>query len=127
MNLVLRTNLAMPLTCDDLVTVALAFDQVVVSVDGSEETHDARRGQGSYAAVVHNLEAYTAAMSSRHSGARNAAELSLACVMRAADIQGDPGWSVRDLARRLGVRRAPVLPLPPRGTPPGNPAGGGRS
>ena len=115
MNLILRTNLAMPLTANDLSNIARAFDQVVVSVDGSEETHDARRGPGSYTAVVRNLEAYTAAMSDRRSAVHNPAELSLACVMRAADIQGDPGWFVRELARRLGIRRTRFRPLLPLG------------
>jgi uncharacterized protein len=58
MNLVLRTNFAMPLSDDDLRLIAVAFDQVVASVDGTEQTHDARRGKGSYAATVRNLEDY---------------------------------------------------------------------
>lgn len=46
MSLVLRTNLAMTLSDEDLLRVAEAFDQVVVSVDGNRDSHDARRGQG---------------------------------------------------------------------------------
>ena len=56
--LVLRTNLAMPLADGDLHKVARAFDQVVVSVDGSEKTHNDRRGKGSHAATVRNLERF---------------------------------------------------------------------
>ena len=37
-NIVLRTNLAMPLDEDDLCRIASAFDQVVVSVDGNEKS-----------------------------------------------------------------------------------------
>ena len=43
------------------------------------------------------------------------AELSLACVMRAADIQGEARQSVRELAQRLGIRRTRFRPLLPLG------------
>jgi len=166
MNLVLRTNLAMPLTEDDLRRIALAFDQVVVSIDGTEATHDARRGPGSYAAAVRNIEAY---QKLHHGDTENTekrtvghasgglgsepqslsspsphlcpsvesvdesssssirvdsrpfavplfpAELSLACVLRTADIQGDAGHAVREVARRLGIRRTRFRPLLPLG------------
>jgi len=115
MNLVLRTNLAMPLDATDLQLISAAFGQVVVSVDGSEQTHDARRGQGTYRTVVRNLEAYTTEVRSPQSTIRNPGELSLACVMRAADIQGDPGQAVRALASRLGIRRTRFRPLLPLG------------
>jgi len=115
MNLVLRTNFAMRLDDDDHRRLAAAFDQVVVSVDGSQETHDARRGKGTYAAVVRNLEAYSTLFHQRHGALRSSAELSLACVMRAADIQGEAGDAVRRLARRLGIRRTRFRPLLPLG------------
>ena len=60
MNLVLRTNLAMPLDTSILRQIAAAVDQVVVSVDGNEYTHNARRGPGSYKSVLHNLVGYQA-------------------------------------------------------------------
>ena len=111
MNLVLRTNLAMPLSGEELRRIALAVDQVVVSVDGSPETHDARRGTGSYAAAARNLEAYVELAGEM----RSAGELSLATVMRSADIQGEPGEAVRGLAARLGIRRVRFRPLLPLG------------
>lgn len=46
--------------------------------------------------------------------AAGSGELSIATVMRAVDIQGEPGRDVRRLADRLGIRRVrfrPVLPL----------------
>ncbi|WP_083924899.1 TIGR04083 family peptide-modifying radical SAM enzyme [Lamprocystis purpurea] len=110
MNLILRSNLALPLQLDDLRQIARAVDQLVVSVDGDEATHDARRGPGSYAQTVQNLEAYQDA-AARLPGA---AELSLAAVMRATDSAGPPGDAVRDLAGRLKVRRTrfrPILPI----------------
>lgn len=110
MRLILRSNLALPLDTETLQQIAQAVDRIVVSLDGDETSHDARRGPGSYAAVVRNLEAY------RHSTARlpGAAELSLAATMQSADQAGPPGMAVRDLARRLGIERIrfrPILPL----------------
>ena len=115
MNLVLRTNLAMPLSRAELRCVAAATDQVVVSVDGTKETHDARRGRGSYAAVVSNLEPYVDIANELASRGQEPADLSLACVMRSCDIQGEPGENVRRLADRLGVRRVRFRPLLPLG------------
>lgn len=111
MNIVLRTNLAMPLEREILRKVAAAVDQVVVSVDGDERTHDERRGKGSYEAVVRNLAAYIEAADD----IKGAGELSLATVMNSADIQGQPGNSVRELSQRLGVRRTRFRPLLPLG------------
>ena len=110
-NLVLRTNLTGQFTDAELRAVAAAFDQVVVSVDGSEETHDARRGKGSYRSAVTNCERYAELTR----GDPGAGELSLACVMCAADINGAPGRSVRALGDRLGVRRVRFRPLLPLG------------
>jgi uncharacterized protein len=84
---------------------------VVVSVDGSEQTHDARRGAGSYENMTDNLERYVLVAAS----VPNAAELSLACVMAADDINGEPGQSVKSLGERLSVRRIRFRPLLPLG------------
>lgn len=110
MNLVLRTNLALSSSHEQLFDIATAFDQVVVSVDGNEASHDARRGKGVYQKVVQNLTAYQ----ERFKHNPEAAELSLACVMSTSDIHGEPGDSVRKLGERLGIRRLrfrPILPL----------------
>ncbi len=110
MNLVLRTNLAMPLTDDELNRIAKATDQLVVSVDGDESFHDARRGKGSYQAVTANLKRYAELASATAS----ASKLSLAAVLSNEQIQGMPGHAVRKLGEKLGVRRIrfrPVLPI----------------
>ena len=111
MNLVLRTNFAMPLSPTDIHKIAQAFDQVVVSLDGDEATHDARRGKGSYTATLKNLDSYE--YYSR--GIRNTGELSLAAVLSAKDIQDEQGDSVRALGERLGIRRIRFRPLLPLG------------
>ena len=110
-NLVLRTNLTGAFTDEDLLALADAFDQVVVSVDGSEQTHDHRRGPGAYAGVVANCERYAALTAGR----TRAGELSLACVMDAESINGEPGRSVRELGERLDVPRVRFRPLLPLG------------
>ena len=110
-NIVLRTNLCGSFEKEELERIAEAFDQVVVSIDGNAESHDARRGKGSYANTVANCERYAAiAEKIRESG-----ELSLACVLSAAEINGGPGESVRKLGDRLGVRRVRFRPLLPLG------------
>jgi len=111
MNLVLRTNLAMPLCGKDLRGIGMAVDRVVVSIDGERQTHDARRGKGSYSAAVANLERYIEIAAD----VPNAGEVSLAAVMQSTDIQGEPGEAVRGLAARLGIRRVRFRPLLPLG------------
>jgi uncharacterized protein len=110
MGLVLRSNLALLLDTQVLQRIALAVDRLVVSVDGDQTQHDARRGSGSYAAVVRNLDAY------QDDAARmpGAAELCLAATIGATDRASEAEVAVRDLARRLGVsyiRIRRVLPL----------------
>jgi uncharacterized protein len=110
-NLVLRTNLTGHFSDIDLTALAKAFDQVVVSVDGNEQTHNARRGAGTYGQLVSNLEAYTRIAAT----IPNAAELSLACVMSAEAVNGEPGQSVKRLGDRLKVKRIRFRPLLPIG------------
>ncbi len=100
----------------DIALIANAFDQVSVSVDGGEKEHDLRRGAGSYSKLLVNLDAYAKYCNDnrRKSGSLTLAELSLAAVLRAADIKSDTGREVRALASRLGVNRTrfrPILPL----------------
>lgn len=109
-NIVLRTNLTGDFSDEDLVMIAESFDQVAVSVDGNEETHDERRGAGTYENVTANVERYM--LLTR--GMPRTAELSLACVMDSASINSAPGDSVRELARRLSIPRIrfkAMLPL----------------
>lgn len=110
-NLVLRTNLTGVFSDEDLHMLANSFDQIVVSIDGNEQTHDKRRGKGTYKNVVGNLEAYVRVAGS----VSHPAELSLACVMNAEAINGEPGQNVRILAGQLQVKRVRFRPLLPIG------------
>jgi uncharacterized protein len=102
---VLRTNLAYPLTLAPLKRLARSTDQVVVSVDGDEATHDARRGAGTYARTVENLRALL--------DAGPTTEVGITAVLTADQIGGPEGEAVRALGEELGVRVRfkSVLPL----------------
>ena len=101
---VLRTNLAAPLDAALMARLGASTDEVVVSVDGDRETHDARRGAGTYERTVANLRALM----------ETSGDVSIACVLPSRLVRGEPGESVRRLAETLGIRRVrfrPVLPL----------------
>lgn len=114
--LVLRTNFAMPLSCCEHNLLAMAFDEIVVSVDGNREGHDLRRGTGAYDKTVANLEEYVSAIRYRP-GAKEtrAAKLSLSATMQADQVNGSQGRAVKDLGNRLGMVRVKFRPLLPLG------------
>ncbi len=103
---VLRTSLALQIDDDLLCRIGKSTDEVVVSVDGNRDTHDARRGAGNYDLVVGNLHklvnmGYTT-------------DLSLATVLPLKMVNGPAGDAVRELAKELNIRRTrfrPILPL----------------
>ncbi|MBN1264819.1 MAG: TIGR04083 family peptide-modifying radical SAM enzyme [Anaerolineales bacterium] len=103
--LVLRTNLAYPLTPALAGRMAETFDQIVVSVDGDEAFHDTRRGVGTYARTVQNLGELLEV--------QPVPEIQLMAVLSAQQIEGLQGESVLALGERLqvGVRFKPVLPI----------------
>ena len=104
---VLRTSLALPLDESLLARLSRSTDEVVVSLDGDRETHDARRGAGTYECTVANLRALVALGGD--------ADVSLATVLPLAQANGPAGDSVRALARELGIRRTRFRPLLPLG------------
>ena len=104
---VLRTSLARRVDHDLLWRIGHSTDEMVVSVDGDRETHDARRGIGSYDLIVGNLRALAAMGYDT--------DLSLAAVLPLEQANGAPGESVRHLAKELGIRRTRFRPLLPLG------------
>jgi uncharacterized protein len=104
---VLRTSLALAMDENLLWRIGHSTDQVVVSVDGDRETHDARRGTGNYDLTVRNLRAL-AEMGGD-------ADISLAAVLPLGLAGGPPGDAVRALGKELGVRRIRFRPLLPLG------------
>jgi uncharacterized protein len=116
LKLVLRTNFTMPLNEEVLLSISEAFDELVASMDGTEESHNARRGDGSYEKLMKTLEAYSQLSKSDCAVRKNytMAELSLASVMRTSDIASSLGDHVRSVARNLGIKRIrfrPILPI----------------
>lgn len=102
---VLRTNLGYPLRAALLERLARSTDQVVVSIDGDETSHDARRGAGTYACTVANLRALLAA--------NPRANVGVTAVLSAEQVAGPEGDAVRTMAHELAlpVRFKPMLPL----------------
>lgn len=103
---VLRTSLVLPMDADLMRLVANSTDEVVVSLDGDRLTHDARRGEGSYARTIENLRQLV--------DLHGFGEVSLAAVLPIDQMRGKPGQSVKDMAEELGIGRTrfrPVLPL----------------
>ncbi|HPO84981.1 MAG: TIGR04083 family peptide-modifying radical SAM enzyme [Anaerolineae bacterium] len=106
MKFVLRTNLALPLDEALLERIARAFDLVVVSVDGDEATHNARRGRGTYQRTVSNLKDLTGFQSLSGLG------ISIAATLTAAEAEGAADDAVRALAEELGIESRIKMTLP---------------
>jgi len=101
--IMLRTNLAMPLTDEELARLGESVDKIAVSLDGDEAEHDARRGVGSYQTTLDNLRRLTASSPQ--------AEVLLSAVMSVEDARGPRGEAVHAVARELGIRRVNFRPL----------------
>lgn len=104
---VLRTNLALRMDDSLFRRIGNNTDEVVVSVDGDRETHDAQRGAGQYDLTVSNLRKLV------ELGCTT--DLSLATVLPLSQTSGAPGDAVRALAKELGIRRTRFRPLLPLG------------
>ena len=103
--IVLRTNLALSLPTETMPLISRCADQIVVSVDGDETSHNTRRGSGAYKLTLVNLRILLAAQPS--------AEVILAATLQTDQINGLQGDAVRILGKELGtkVRFKPILPL----------------
>jgi uncharacterized protein len=107
---VLRSNFFRIPDCVTLEELADSFDSIIVSLDGGEAAHDARRGRGSFAKTRANMARYQESAAS----ARGWAELSIAaCLERGGDTSADQD-DIRAIAGDLGVSRVrfnAVLPI----------------
>jgi len=56
--IVLRTNLTTIIKKETRELIETAFDEIVISLDGSEEYHDKRRGKGTYQKTLSNLRSF---------------------------------------------------------------------
>ncbi len=106
MRLILRTSLGFKTPDERLKVMCEAFQEVVVSVDGDEASHDARRGAGRYALTVNNLERIKEMGFIRRAG--------VCATLTKIQREGKEGKAVEALCERLGienVRFRPILPL----------------
>lgn len=116
MKIVMRTNLACSLTTKLVRQLLTAADEVAVSIDGDRAAHDARRGDGTYACTVGNLQ-FLLDCSKHDSDSGEplnfAARISIAATLEAKQIEGPAGDAVRSLGEDLNidVRFKAVLPL----------------
>jgi uncharacterized protein len=108
-NIVLRTNLAYPISPDLLSRLVRSASQIVVSVDGDEASHDRQRGPGAYAHTLENL----LLLKKQLSESPEELDVCLAATLPPEQIAGPQGDSVRTLAESLGfkVRFKSILPL----------------
>jgi uncharacterized protein len=102
---VMRTNLAYPLRTELVERLAHSTDQLVVSIDGDQTSHNARRGRGTYERTLANLRILLSA--------NPTTEVAITGVLTAAQLDGAEGEAVRRLGEELGVqvRLKPILPL----------------
>jgi len=105
MQTILRTNLAYHLTPPILKRLARTTDQVVVSIDGNEASHDVRRGAGTYARTTANLRLLVET--------NPKTRVSITAVLTNEQMDGSEGDAVRSLGEELEVqvRFKSVLPL----------------
>jgi uncharacterized protein len=111
--IVLRTNFSMPLKDEDFLLISDAFDEVVISMDGDEQAHDARRGQGVYQKLTDNIKRYMDWRDGRKDTALPA--LSLSASLTCADVTGSLGASIKETAAALGISHVKFRPLLPLG------------
>ncbi len=106
MRLILRTSLGFAIEAQRLRAACEAFPEIVVSVDGNEESHDARRGTGRYVQTVANLERI------RDMGLIS--RVGVCATLPKAQREGKEGAAVDALCEKLGItniRFRSVLPL----------------
>jgi uncharacterized protein len=113
--LVLRTNLSLPLSTEDMDTLAATFDQVAASMDGTPDLHDTRRGAGSFALLHQNLKRWVTRFGTNGHQKDVLAELTLAASLRSKDAHGEVGRKTRAFAEILGIHRVKMRPLLPLG------------
>lgn len=114
LQIVLRTNLAYPLSPGLTERLLYSVDQIVVSIDGDQTDHDARRGTNSYLHTVANLRTLISCFPAREQeNGQLKKRLVLASTLPMAQMDSEQAQAVHALAEELGVgvRFKPVLPL----------------
>jgi uncharacterized protein len=109
--LVLRTNLSSNLNSTLIDKINSVFDQIIISIDGSEEIHDKQRGKGAYQRTMNNLALFDAKTIEK--------KLSFACVLNQQNLSDldveNEKHSVNALKTQYPVKEIRFLPLLPLG------------
>ena len=92
---ILRTSLAFPVPDEKLEKICRIFDEITVSIDGDEATHDALRGKGTFRRVTENTLRALAF----------GGNISVSAVMDREKGEGTPGDFLRDFCRKNGIRK----------------------
>lgn len=105
LQIVLRTNLTYALTPTLIEMISRSADEIIVSVDGDQASHDARRGAGTYARMAENLRLMLKTVQPK--------QIALAATLTAAQVHGREGQAVSALGQELGVAVCfrPLRPL----------------
>lgn len=108
--LVLRTNLSSHLTPTNVEKIIKVFEQIVISIDGSEETHDRQRGKGAYQKTMDNMALFDAKTIEK--------KISFACTLDQHFLSTGEFGKIKDQVYALktqypvkDIRFLPVLPL----------------
>lgn len=110
--LCLRTNFSLDIDNNLFSKIALAFDQIIVSIDGDKASHENRRGKGSYNKAVNNCIHYN----NMFQGKINSAGLFISGSLNNKEVKGDVGKNLIKLGLSIGlneecIRFRPVLPI----------------
>jgi len=107
MKITLRTNLAYHFTWEGAKELLAAVDEIVVSVDGGQENHEAQRGVGTYQKTVDNLRMLASQMAEWRD------QIMIAAALTEDQMACPDGEAVRALGEELGMRTRlkPILPL----------------
>jgi uncharacterized protein len=107
---VLRTNLSSQLTPSIVEKIKSVFDQIIISIDGSEETHDRQRGKGAYQKTINNLAFFDAKTIEK--------KISFACTFDQHSSSVTESGKIKDQVYALktqypvkDIRFLPILPL----------------
>lgn len=102
---ILRTSLAFPV-CEKLMeNLCRVFDEIVVSLDGDEATHDAKRGAGTWKQVTENIERTLAL----------GANISINAVLDGDQQRSAPGAFLKEYCHAHGIQKYKMESAVPMG------------
>lgn len=92
---VLRTSFAFAIPEQTMKKLCQVFDEIVVSIDGDEETNDSLRGKGTWKIATENVR----------TAVKEGAVISIASVVTQEQGEGSAGQFLRSFCNELGIRK----------------------